>query len=130
MSSPASTPEDPVTTVLLVEDDDAVRALTEEYLVRSGYRVLGAAHPYDGLHIAEEHPGPIALLLTDLVMPGMSGFELSHQVVKAHPESRVLYLSGYADPPRGLGLRHLLRKPFTADALVRKVREVLATARH
>jgi PAS domain S-box-containing protein len=117
-------------TVLLVEDAAAVRAVARQALARQGYTVLEAPNGTEALQIAASHPGPIHLLLTDVVMPGLSGRQLSDQLVRLRPDTRVLYTSGYTDDAV---VRHgvlesgiaYLQKPFTADGLARKVREVL-----
>jgi CheY-like chemotaxis protein len=119
-------------TVLLVEDEDGLRELAREILTAAGYKVLVAAGPVEGLELAGRHGGPIHLLLTDVVMPQMSGRELADRLVPEHPGMRVLYMSGYTDDAI---VHHgvldpgtvLLPKPFTPDALTRKVREVLAS---
>jgi PAS domain S-box-containing protein len=117
-------------TVLLVEDAAAVRAVARQALARQGYTVLEAPNGTEALQIAASHAGPIHLLLTDVVMPGLSGRQLSDQLVRLRPDTRVLYTSGYTDDAV---VRHgvlesgiaYLQKPFTADGLARKVREVL-----
>jgi PAS domain S-box-containing protein len=120
-------------TVLLVEDAAAVRAVARQALARQGYTVLEAADGTEALQIAASHPGPIHLLLTDVVMPGLSGRQLSDQLTLLRPDTRVLYTSGYTDDAV---VRHgvleagiaYLQKPFTVDGLARKVREVLDRA--
>ena len=117
-------------TILLVEDDPGVRVATRRFLEEHGYTVLEAHHGFEALHLCHQHAGPIHLLITDVVMPGMSGRELVERMVTIRPHIAVLYISGYTDSTM---LHHgvsettitLLQKPFTADALVRKVREVL-----
>ena len=89
-----------------------------------GYTVLHAAHPREALAIVEGHAGSIDLLLTDVVMPEMSGPELAQRLQAVRPALKVLYMSGYTDDlvgPHGV----LLEKPFTTDSLAVKVREVL-----
>ena len=117
-------------TVLLVEDDDPVRSLACQILLRSNYRVLEAANGHDALEISERFEGPIHLLLTDVVMPEMSGRQLADLLTTARPDMRVLYMSGYADDAlvhhRVLELgTHFLKKPFTSGDLTSKVREAL-----
>jgi CheY-like chemotaxis protein len=117
-------------TILLVEDQNEVRALTRRILEKRGYRVLVAANGGDALRLAEQQGGTIDLLLTDVVMPGMSGPELSLRLGPLHPGMKVLFLSGYTDEAI---LHHgvleagvaFLQKPFTPEILARKVREVL-----
>ncbi|MGH7319597.1 MAG: ATP-binding protein, partial [Candidatus Rokuibacteriota bacterium] len=117
-------------TILLVEDEDALRVLACEILQKAGYTVLEARHGVEALARHEPHAGAIHLLLTDVVMPEMSGRALADRLVVARPGIRVLYMSGYtADAIVHHGVLesgiHLLLKPFTPDALMRKVREVL-----
>jgi two-component system cell cycle sensor histidine kinase/response regulator CckA len=117
-------------TVLLVEDEPGVRHLARDVLSRYGYRVIEAADGAEALRLAEGHAEPIDLLLTDVVMPGMSGAELAARFRALHPGVPVLYASGYADEAVvSHGVRHegmpFLQKPFEPDDLVRRVREVL-----
>jgi PAS domain S-box-containing protein len=117
-------------TVLLVEDEDLVRALFLKVLTQQGYTVLPATCGEDALLQADKHTGPLHLLATDVVMPGISGRELAERLTAARPGLKVLFLSGYTDDAV---LRHgvreaeaaFLQKPFTPDVLARKVREVL-----
>jgi two-component system cell cycle sensor histidine kinase/response regulator CckA len=117
-------------TILLVEDEDAVRAVTRELLRRQGYEVLEAAEAGTALKIAMEFQGPIALLLTDVVMPGLSGRALAESLAEQRPDTRVLYMSGYTDDAivqHGVlepGL-HFLQKPFAPDMLAQRIRQVL-----
>ena len=111
-------------TVLLVEDEDMVRRLTGEMLERQGYRVISAASPAEALRVEQ----PYELLLTDVVMPGMTGPELAGQLADRRPEVTVLFTSGYsgaAVADRELLAERLLEKPFTLDQLARKVRDAL-----
>jgi two-component system, cell cycle sensor histidine kinase and response regulator CckA len=117
-------------TVLLAEDEEIVRKLTQEILETYGYQVLEAANASTALSICEHHKKPIHLLITDVVMPEMSGRELADRLHGLRPEMKVLYMSGYTD---NAIVHHgildpdisFLQKPFTPDALARKVREVL-----
>jgi len=117
-------------TILLVEDDEAVRAVAEEALRLSGYTVLMARHSDEAFRLHGGCKGPIHLLITDVVMHGMGGCELAGRLVSARPAMKVLYMSGYTDDAV---VRHgvlteqmaFLQKPFTPDALARKVRDVL-----
>jgi PAS domain S-box-containing protein len=117
-------------TILLVEDDESLRDLAREILEEQGYAVLKASTGKMALELAEEHAGPIHLVMTDLVMPGMSGRELAERVMRRRLESRVLFMSGYTDDAlerQGIleGNAAFVGKPFTLDGLLRKVREVL-----
>jgi len=117
-------------TILLVEDAAALRGLTRRLLQNCGYTVLDSGDPAEALRIATRHPGPLPLMITDVVMPGLSGPALAAKLAAARPETKVLYTSGYADDAVA---QHgvlgpdcaFLEKPFTRDALVRKVREIL-----
>ena len=119
-------------TVLVVEDEEALRNLAREYLQSSGYNVLLASSGTEALAIADKHRGSIQLLLTDVVMPGMTGWELAKLLTIRHPEIHVVYMSGYTDDAivrRGLLDPSVvfLQKPFTLDALSRKLKEVMRT---
>jgi two-component system cell cycle sensor histidine kinase/response regulator CckA len=117
-------------TVLLVEDEDQVRDVARGILRRHGYTVLDARNAGEALLFCEQHVGPIHLLLSDVVMPKMSGPVLAKRLVRMRPEMKVLYMSGYTDDA---AVRHgvldsalaYLQKPITVDALTRKVRSVL-----
>ena len=117
-------------TVLLVEDEEGVRQLAREYLETNGYTVLEAEDGHTALELAGMHAGPIQLLMTDVVMPGISGRELAERVAKSRPEMKVLYMSGYTDQAV---VHHgildtgavLLQKPFTMATLASKLREIL-----
>jgi PAS domain S-box-containing protein len=114
-------------TVALAEDQDEVRDLARDVLRESGYTVLTARDPNEALGLVRSYPGVIHLLVTDLVMPGMDGRDLAVAVHAVHPETKVLYISGYADVgPRPLPRdAHFLQKPFSPEALSRGVRKVL-----
>jgi CheY-like chemotaxis protein len=117
-------------TVLLVEDEEMVRDMVREILELGGYRVLTADHGAAALDIARSHDGPIHVMLTDVVMPGMSGPEAARQLTAFRPDTRVLFASGYsADAITRRGSlppgEAFIAKPFTPDDLVRKVRELL-----
>jgi CheY-like chemotaxis protein len=128
--APAASMPQGTETVLLVEDDESVRTLTRGMLRTLGYRVLDANRAREALALSQRHPGPIHLLLTDVVMPEMSGRDLAELLVTLRPELRVLYMSGYTDDAL---LRHsvsraemaFLQKPFTPASLAAKVRESL-----
>jgi len=118
-------------TILLVEDEGAVRELARDILEANGYAVLEARHGDEALAICERHSEAIHLMLTDVVMPGMNGRELAERLARLRPETKVLYMSGYTDNAIVLhgvlnGRAVFLQKPFTPDALARKVREVLS----
>ena len=117
-------------TVLIVEDEPAVRGLVHEALRASGYDVLVARHGIEALVAGARHRGPIHLLLADVVMPQMSGPEVAEKLAAMRPGLKVLYMSGYPDHPlfsKGgvTGGAAFLQKPFTMNVLTRKVREVL-----
>ena len=117
-------------TILLAEDDELVRRLAREVLEMYGYGVLEAANGGAALLICERHAGPIDLLVTDAIMPEMSGRELSERLSSLRPRMKVLYMSGYADTAvvhQGVldEWANFIQKPFTPDALTRKVRELL-----
>ena len=120
-------------TVLLVEDEEEVRTAVFESLQMRGYTVLKARHGREALMLCRRHPGPLHLLLTDVVMPQMTGPELAQRLGLLHPDLKVLYMSGYTSDAlmeRNVGApgTAFLQKPFTPDALARAVREVLETA--
>ncbi len=120
-------------TILLVEDDEAVRAVAERALGRFGYRVLAASRGEDAVRIAGEHDGAIDLLLTDIMMPGMNGVEVAASVARARPGIRVFFMSGFADQDlvrQGLLQpgTHFLQKPFTPQELAARIRLVLDRA--
>jgi CheY-like chemotaxis protein len=134
IQAPRSDAETPVEgggeTVLIVEDQSAVRALAHRILTNHGYNVMVAASGNEALETALEGFEPVRLLLSDVVMPHMSGIELSRRMSQLVPDIKVLYMSGYNDAmvPTGGGVKEdvvLLQKPFTEDELLLKVREVL-----
>ena len=118
-------------TVLLVEDEDAVRALAREVLRRHGYVVLEARHGVDAVRVAERHADDIHLMVSDVVMPHMSGCDLAERLSTVRPKMKVLFMSGYTD--HAVMHRDLtpgsafIQKPFTPEAFARKVRTVLDT---
>jgi PAS domain S-box-containing protein len=117
-------------TILLVEDETPLRALVAEILRSKGYHVLEAENGENALGLAKEHRGPTHLLLTDVVMPGMSGRELAEKLSQFLPNAKILYMSGYTDDSI---VRHgvlatgtaFIQKPFSPDSIARKVREML-----
>ncbi len=127
---PTLLPSTGVETVLLVEDEETVRQLTRTILERVGYRVLEAADGRAAVAIADAHVGPIHLLLTDLMMPHLSGREVAERLLPTRPEMRAVFMSGYTeDAVLRLGVESesldFLHKPFTLHSLTAKVREVL-----
>ncbi|MCG8589142.1 MAG: ATP-binding protein [Proteobacteria bacterium] len=128
--APAAAAQRGTETVLVVEDDDMVRRLAREVLAQQGYRVLSASHPAEALDLARRHEGDVALLLTDVVMPGMNGRDLYVELCRTRPALRALYMSGYNEEVVGRsGVLEadidFLAKPFRVESLGRKVREVL-----
>lgn len=120
-------------TILLVEDEDGVRSLAGRVLENSGYRVIAAANGQQALEILDQIEAPLHLLLTDVIMPGMSGAKLAAEASATRPDLKVLFISGHSDDV----LTHhgeldpdtnFLEKPFTPGALVKKVREVIDEA--
>ena len=117
-------------TVMLVEDAEHVRSLARLALEKKGYKVLEAGHPHEALRMLETFPDPVHILVTDVVMPTMSGRQLAERLAADWPGMKVLFISGYTDDAV---MRHgilvegtpFLQKPFTPDALAEKVREVL-----
>ena len=129
--TPINTESQHSETVLLVEDEESVRSLVHRVMGAQGFQVLQASNGKEALSIGQEYPGPIHLLLTDVVMPEMDGPHLAEQLHAAHPETLVLYMSGHTDyamlHSRILDDAAFLQKPFTAEALNEKVSEVLST---
>ena len=117
-------------TILIVEDDKEVRKLAVGILKRQGYTVLDGSYGDEAFNVCRQHKGPIRLLVTDVVMPGMDGRALSQCLSQLHPEMKVLYMSGYTDDAiihhgvmdKGM---NFIQKPFTVNGLTKKVREVL-----
>ena len=117
-------------TVLIVEDNDALRKLAKNALRKYGYEILEAENGEKALNVSETHEGPIHLLLTDVVMPTMSGTDLSEKLQSIRPETRVIYMSGYtADAIVRNGILrqdiNFIEKPFSLESLGKKVRQVL-----
>jgi PAS domain S-box-containing protein len=119
-------------TILVVEDEVALLQVTHQSLAAAGYAILAAQSPAEAIRVSESHPGPIHLMVTDVIMPGMNGAQLATHLSAPRPEMKVLYVSGYTDDTI---VRHgvlepglaFLQKPFSPKTLARKVREVLAT---
>jgi len=119
-------------TLLLVEDEDGVRELVRDMLEMAGYRVLEAAVPSQAEGLSRDFDGTIHLLLTDVVMPEMSGLELSHRLRDHRPDLPVMYMSGFPEPTVGDGGAeapgaHFISKPFDRQGLLRSVRRALDT---
>jgi PAS domain S-box-containing protein len=117
-------------TVLIVEDEEALREVTERILTRSGYHVLTAAHGIDALALAADYDDDIHLLVTDVVMPNMLGKEVAEKMRAIKPDIEVLYMSGYAQPVLASRGRldpdvHLIEKPFSATTLIAKAGQIL-----
>jgi two-component system, cell cycle sensor histidine kinase and response regulator CckA len=128
-SNPAHKPKGGKETILLAEDENAVRNFVERVLIGAGYRVKAASNGEEAVELAEQMPN-LDLLFTDLVMPGMNGVQLAAHLTKARPDLPVIYASGYSDQgvPRGAGHSErisYLPKPFTAETLLLRIREVL-----
>ncbi len=132
----ASLRKDDTATILLIEDESAVRRLLREYLAGGGYQVLEASSGEEGIGIANQHHGRIDLLISDLVMPNIGGFEIARTLVQTRPGMKTLFISGYAGdfdedegqpgsgkPPPGT---RLLLKPFARAEFLKNVRELLA----
>jgi len=122
-------------TILLVEDDPAILAISRTMLERLAYHVIGARSPDAALQLARDHAGPIHLLMTDVVMPGMNGHDLAARLLDPHPHIKRLYMSGYtADVIAHHGILddgiHFIQKPFTLAELEAKVRETLDDPRN
>lgn len=131
MSNPPAGAPDRQTTVLAVDDEPTLLALVRTMLWRAGFTVLEATNGDEALRVAAEHKSAIHLLLSDIVMPEMNGYELAEALRAHRPEMRVLYMSGFTDQGllentgRRLGGAPLIRKPFTAYKLLTKIGEVL-----
>lgn len=117
-------------TVLIVDDDDDARDAMSRTLEYHGYTVLQARGGREAVDLLEETDADVDLLLVDVVMPGMTGISLSEEIAERHPDTPILFTSGYADegvatPAQMEGRTHFLKKPMTIRALAEKVREVL-----
>jgi CheY-like chemotaxis protein len=122
-------------TVLLAEDDDAVRKATSQVLESLGYNVITASSGHEALALIDKAPVPLAILVTDVVMQGMDGVQLAKEVRARRPDTRVLLISGYAPPEAASAAGAqpdrfpLLAKPFTPSQLAQKIREILDASR-
>jgi len=117
-------------TILLVEDEEALRILTRNLLELCGYQVMEAKNGAEALDLSQRYPGTVDLLLTDIVMPGINGRLLADQLIQLRPNIKVVYMSGYTG--QAVGAHRILdpgsiflQKPFTRDELARKIREAL-----
>jgi two-component system, cell cycle sensor histidine kinase and response regulator CckA len=117
--------------ILVVDDAEPIRRMVACMLIQNGYDVLEAADGHEALNLVQRCPDPVHLVLTDLIMPRMSGAELARQLEKLRPGVKIVFMSGFAEDPLvrafepGFGF---LSKPFTATALVHTVRQALAGA--
>ncbi|HVP64343.1 MAG TPA: response regulator [candidate division Zixibacteria bacterium] len=123
----------PKQAILLVEDEEYVREVAREILELEGYHVIEASHPHEALERYEQHGGKIDLLVTDVVMPGMDGHDLAERLTQKQPSIKLMFMSGYTENALlKRGIRDMnaayLQKPFTLQALLEKVREVIADA--
>lgn len=131
LATPAPRPERPPGgyTILVVDDEEAVRHLASRMITWMGYQVLEARHGREALATIEEHNGPIHLVLTDMKMPGMNGRELGRIIEERWPAIPILYMSGFASEVFRDGLLEtgapFLAKPFTQDELAARVRTIL-----
>ena len=119
--------------ILVVDDDTAVRQVTARVLEREGYRVLQAGEGAEALRVAREHSGPLDLLLTDVVMPGMNGRQLGEKLAVVRPGTRLLYMSAYTEDEvilRGIRVSEVgfLYKPFSLEGLASAVRAALSSS--
>jgi hypothetical protein len=131
--APEADAESPTETVLVVEDEQAVRVLTRRILAAAGYTVLEAADGGEAIEICEHHDGEIQMVVTDMVMPGISGLELGEELLARRPDLKLLIMSGYTEraiDEHALGASvAFLQKPFSSSGLTSKVRETLAESR-
>jgi CheY-like chemotaxis protein len=117
-------------TILLVEDEEMLRKLARQTLKGHGYKIVEAANGSEAIALSAQHEGPIHLLLTDVIMPGMNGRELATRMLQTRPSLRVLFMSGYTDDAivhQGVldESANFIQKPFAPDGLAFRVREVL-----
>lgn len=122
-------------TILLVDDDEAVRRLAQIVLDDAGYRILPAQDASDALRQAELYPGKIEALVTDVVLPGVSGRDLAESITATRPDIKVLFLSGYTDDIIGNyalinKAARFLKKPYTPAMLISEVQQMLFSPNH
>lgn len=134
MVSQTSAPPPATETVLVVENESAIRHLVQMALERHGYHILAAESGADALRVAGSHAGRIDLLISDVVIPDMNGPEIARRLSTAHPELHTLFMSGYMDDAlgeHGLGGEEVdfIQKPFSPRVLAQKVREILDRSR-
>lgn len=135
MTQPAVRPSTETTerapvTIMVVEDDQVLRDLMRRVLEQEGYSVLTAGNGDDAIGLARRFTSPIHLVIADVVLPGVSGFDVADRVRSCHPERQILYITGYAEVPvvrqeLGETRQRSLLKPFTREQLLRSVREIL-----
>jgi len=117
-------------TILLVDDDEALRRFVRRILMQQGFHVIEASDGAEALEVASAYAEPVDLLLTDVIMPKVNGLVLAQRLLQKRPGIGVLYMSGYVEKSMLLA-KHpesiLLQKPFTPDALIAAVRQVLAS---
>jgi CheY-like chemotaxis protein len=119
-------------TILVVDDEEAIRRMMEKMLGNSGYTVLKASSAVEALSVCEENSEHLQLVVTDVAMPGMSGFDLAERISERWPSVRILFMSGCINDlnvRRQLYERPLLAKPFTRDQLSNRVGELLVPVR-
>jgi len=132
VASPPTPPGRGTQTVLLVDDERDLREVTARFIAKAGYRVLTAANGAEALEVAERHPEAIHCLVTDVMMPGMDGRQLAHRFLSDRPDTKVVFISGYAealidDAGRALEPgRTILAKPFSSAELTAALKTVLA----
>jgi len=133
VSQTSADPPPATETVLVVENESAIRTLVQMALERHGYTVLAAESGADALRVSENHPGDIHLLITDVIIPDMNGPEISRQLAVSRPHLSTMFMSGYMDDAlsdHGLRAGHVdfIQKPFSPRVLAQRVREILDRA--
>lgn len=112
-------------TILLAEDQESIRILTKSFLEQEGYTVLEAGTGLEALSLVDGYPGPIHLLVTDLVMPGIRGTEFAERLLERRPNVPVIYISGYSDEEINDPAAAFIQKPFRLQELGAKIRSIL-----